>query len=93
MGCLIVLFALISPRLALLILWIFTNEVSRAFGSFIWPLVGIIILPWTTLAFTLVAAPAGPVRFWGWLVVLVGLLADLTSYQQANSQSGRPTTA
>jgi hypothetical protein len=37
MGCFIVLFALISPRLALFLVWIFSDVLSRAFDSWIVP--------------------------------------------------------
>ena len=44
MGCLLVLVALFSPRLAVGLMWIFTPWVDRAFGPLIWPILGIIFL-------------------------------------------------
>jgi len=55
--CLLALFALISPRLALFLLWIFSNVLSRAFDSWLLPLLGFFLLPWTTLAYA---------AFWDW---------------------------
>jgi hypothetical protein len=57
MGCLIALLALISPRLGLFLLWIFSDVLSRAFDSWIVPLLGFLLLPWTTLAYA---------AFWDW---------------------------
>jgi hypothetical protein len=57
MGCLLALVALISPRLALFLLWIFSDILSRAYDSWFIPLLGFFLLPWTTLAY------AG---FWDW---------------------------
>jgi hypothetical protein len=57
MGCLLALLALISPRLVLFILWIFSSVLSRAFDSWVVPLLGFFLLPWTTLAY---------VAFWDW---------------------------
>ena len=57
MGCLLALLALISPRLVLIVLWIFSNVLSRAFDSWVIPLLGFFLLPWTTLAY---------VAFWDW---------------------------
>jgi len=56
-GCLLALLALISPRLVLFLLWIFSNVLSRAFDSWIIPLLGFFLLPWTTLTYT---------AFWDW---------------------------
>ncbi|HWM08758.1 MAG TPA: hypothetical protein VNO82_05425 [Solirubrobacteraceae bacterium] len=57
MPCLIALLALISPRLALILTLIFTDVLSRAFDSWILPVLGFFLLPWTTLAY---------VAFWDW---------------------------
>lgn len=83
MGCLFVLISLISPRLGIIILWAFTNYVGRSFDGFFLPFLGLIFLPWTTLLYVLVQAPAGRITFWGWLFVILGLLMDIGSYGQA----------
>ena len=57
MGCLLALLALISPRLVLFILAIFSDTLSRAYDSWIVPLLGFFLLPWTTLAYA---------AFWEW---------------------------
>ena len=79
-GCLFALFAGFAPRLALLFLWIFTDLVTRAFHNFIWPLLGIIFLPLTTLMYVIVWRPGHGVYGWGWFWVLLGFLLDLSSY-------------
>jgi hypothetical protein len=92
MGCLFLLITLLSPRLGIIVLWVFTDYVQRAFqGAWIWPLLGLIVLPWTTLIYILVAAPAGNITFWGWLMVALGLLVDLSSHAQsyANREQAR----
>ncbi|HET6712370.1 MAG TPA: hypothetical protein VFI59_01475 [Actinomycetota bacterium] len=80
MGCLIVLMALIGPRVALVFTWIFTNLVDRAFEDWVVPALGLIFLPWTTFLYVLVYNPVEGVSFLGWLIVVLGLLADLGSY-------------
>jgi len=50
-GCLLVLFALISARLALIIMWIFSDDLSLAYDSWIVPFIGFFLLPWTTFAY------------------------------------------
>jgi hypothetical protein len=56
-GCLLALLALISPRLVLFLLWIFDDILSRAYDSWIVPLLGFFLLPWTTLTYA---------AFWDW---------------------------
>src|SRR5690348_6751414 len=80
MGCLFLIMMLISPRLGIIFLWAFTNYVEKAFnGAWIWPLLGLIFLPWTTLLYILVAGPVGGISFWGWLFIARGLLLDVGS--------------
>lgn len=84
MGCLFALVALLSPRLAVFLLWAFTNYVNIAFhGGWVWPLLGLLFAPWTTLMYILAAAPAGPIHVAGWIVVGIGVLLDLNSWGQA----------
>jgi hypothetical protein len=80
---LFLLITMLSPRLGIIILWVFTNYVSLAFNTWIWPLLGLVFLPWTTLFYILVAAPAGGITFWGWLFVALGLISDLSAHAQA----------
>ena len=42
MGCFIVLFALVSPRLALVFVALFSNILSRSMGSWWLPLLGLV---------------------------------------------------
>jgi hypothetical protein len=80
MGCLLALLAAISPRLALILVWIFTNLVDRAFEGFLLPLLGLIFLPLTTLVYVLAYQPVTGVTGWGWFFVVLAVLFDLGSY-------------
>ncbi len=83
-GCLFALGAAIFPRLALLFVWLFTPLVNRAFHfTFIWPLLGIIFLPFTTLMYVLVYNPLVGVTGWGWLWVILGFVLDLSAYSSS----------
>jgi hypothetical protein len=80
MGCLFALLAGFAPRIALVLVWIFTNLVDRAFTGFLLPLLGLIFLPFTTLIYVLAYRPVVGVTGWGWVFVFLGLLFDLGSY-------------
>jgi hypothetical protein len=79
--CLIALLALISPRLALFVIFLFSNLLSRAFDSWLLPLIGFFVLPWTTLAFAVMwdVGTHGVTGF-EWFVVAIAFLGDLGVY-------------
>jgi hypothetical protein len=80
MGCFAALLALISPRLALFAIWIFSDLLSRAFESWIVPLLGFFLLPWTTLAYAVFWDSGRGVRGFEWFLVVLAFLFDLASY-------------
>jgi hypothetical protein len=81
MACFAALLALISPRLALVAVWLFSNLLSRAFDSWLVPLIGFFLLPWTTLAYAVMwDAGTNEVRGFEWFIVVLAFLADLASY-------------
>jgi hypothetical protein len=81
MPCLAALLALISPRLALVALWLFSNMLSRAFDSWLLPLIGFFLLPWTTLAYAVMwDTGTRTVDGFEWFIVILAFLADLASY-------------
>lgn len=80
-GCLVALAAIISPRLAIFLVWLFEHDrMSTAFGSFWLALVGFLLLPWTTLAWAVVHAPGEGVTGFGWFVVTLAFLVDVATH-------------
>ena len=81
MGCLVALLALISPRLALVAIWLFSDLLSRAFDSWILPLLGFFVLPWTTLTYAVMwSIGSNRVSGFEWFIVVLAFLVDLGSY-------------
>jgi hypothetical protein len=92
MPCLAALLALISPRLALFAIFLFSNMLDRAFDGWVLPLLGFFLLPWTTLAYTLMwDLGTGTVNGFEWFIVVVAFLGDLGAY--AGGQSSRRATS
>ena len=84
MGCFVALFALISPRLALFAIWIFSDMLSRAFDSWLVPLLGFFLLPWTTLAYAVMwSAGTNSVEGIEWFFVVLGFLFDIGTHSQS----------
>ena len=81
MGCLVVLLAFISPRLALFGIFLFSDLLSDAFDSWFVPLLGFFLLPWTTLAYAVMwAASTNEVSGFEWFIVILAFIIDLGSY-------------
>jgi hypothetical protein len=81
MPCLIALLALISPRLALFFILLFSNMIDRAFDGWVVPVLGFFLLPWTTLAYTVMwDVGTREVAGFEWFIVGLAFLVDLGSY-------------
>jgi hypothetical protein len=80
--CLIALFALIGPRVALVFTWLFSNMISRAIDSWIVAILGFLLLPWTTLAYVVFydVGAGREVAGFEWFLVGLAFLADIMSY-------------
>jgi hypothetical protein len=85
---------MLSPRLAIVLIWLFSDRMAHAFNSFWVAAIGFLFLPWTTLAWAVCYAPASiaghsaaGVQGFGWFVVILAFLVDLGSY--ASGARGR----
>jgi hypothetical protein len=79
-GCIFAIFAAISARFALFLLWLFTDRLTLAFRSGWEGVLGFIFLPYTTLFYALVYEPVKGVDAFGWVIVALGVLLDLGSH-------------
>lgn len=77
MPCLVGCLALAFPRIALLLVYFFSNYLERAYATPIWPLLGFIFLPLTTLAYAWAINTAGSVVGMYLVVVVLAVLLDL----------------
>lgn len=84
MGCLVVLFSLLTPRLVLLALWL-TDYLAAAYASWVWPTLGFFFLPTTTIAYAIAVNDLSSsttiggteISVAGAIALVVGLLLDL----------------
>jgi ABC-type antimicrobial peptide transport system permease subunit len=81
MGCLVVILSLITPRFVVLLMWIFTDSLARAYGSWFWPTLGFFVAPTTTIAYAVarndLSTATGGITAAGTLVIVVGVLIDI----------------
>ena len=79
--CLFILTLLLGPRIAIVLWWILEpGRFDDAFNSFVWPLLGLVFLPWTTLMFMIGWSWGGGLNGWDWLFIGFGALADFGTY-------------
>ena len=86
MCCFFLLFAALGPRFAIIAMWLFGNRVDVAFGSWLWPLLGLLFAPWTTLMYLLTWSVGG-VSGGEWIIVGLGVALDLVTYAAKPAQS------
>ena len=79
--CFFITTLLLGPRAAIVIWWLLApGRWDAAFDSVVWPLLGFVFLPWTTLTWVIVWSFNDSVSGFQWLFLAFGLLADIGSY-------------
>jgi len=79
MCCIVAIGALIGPRVAIVAWWLLDPaRWSLAFSSALLPILGFILLPWTTLVYVWVAP--GGIDTLGLIFLVLAVIADLGSY-------------
>ncbi len=79
MGCVLVLFALIAPRLVIVLLWLFTHWFRGLFETALWPILGFLFLPTTLLWYTMVQHWfGGQWTLWPIVGLVIALMIDVS---------------
>jgi len=81
-GCLLALAASVAPRLVFLFMWIFGTRINLVFDTWIWPLLGVIFIPYTTIMYVLVWQVGVGIQGWDWLWIGLGLMLDIMKWGQ-----------
>ena len=77
MPCLLVILLLAFPRIALALLFFFSNYLERAYHGLILPLLGFVFLPLTTLAYAWMVNTGRPTEGINLLILLVAVVIDI----------------
>lgn len=79
MCCFFTTLLLLGPRFAILIWWLIRPVLfNTMFATWIWPLLGLIFLPWTLLMYLIVGG--GGVIGFDWVWLGLAFIADIASY-------------
>ena len=77
MPCFVGCLALLTPRFAIILVVIFSDYIGRAYQSVLWPLIGFLFMPLTTLAYAWAINSRGSVAGMHLIVVVIAVLFDL----------------
>ena len=77
MPCFVGCLALFFPRIAIILVWLFSDYLGTAYQTVLWPLLGFIFLPLTTLAYAFAINANGSVSGIYLVIVVVAVLFDL----------------
>jgi len=89
MGCLFILMAAVFPRTTLIIFWLARPErVDDVFSTWVWPLLGIIFLPFATLVYVLLYLPGNGVTGGDWAWVALAAVFDIVHWSLSLNQYG-----
>jgi hypothetical protein len=72
-GCL----ALSAPRFAIVLVVIFSDYIGHAYRTTLWPFIGFLLMPMTTLAYAWAINSRGSVAGFHLVVVVLAVLIDL----------------
>jgi hypothetical protein len=72
-GCL----ALLAPRFAIVLVVLLSDYIGRAYDSMLWPLLGFLFMPLTTLAYAWAINSRGSLEGLQLVIVIIAVLMDL----------------
>jgi hypothetical protein len=77
MPCLLLILFLAFPRIALVLLFFFSNYLERAYHGLILPFLGFLFLPLTTLAYAWMANTGRPTSDINLIILIIAVVIDL----------------
>lgn len=77
MPCLVLVIVLAFPRVALVLLFLFTHYLERAYHGLIVPLIGFFFLPLTTLAYAWLTNSHRPMEGVNLIILIVAVVIDV----------------
>lgn len=79
MPCILAFLALLTPRLVIVLLWLFTNWFRGVFDNVLWPVLGFLFAPTTMLWYSAVQHWfGGQWTLWAVLGLIVALVIDIS---------------
>lgn len=77
MGCLLAILVLAFPRVMLVVMFLFTNYLQRAYHGLIVPVIGFFVLPLTTLVYAWLVNSHMPAEGINLIILIVAVVFDV----------------
>src|SRR5262245_34530428 len=76
MPCLILIFVLAFPRVMLVLMFLFSNYLERAYHGYLLPLLGFVFLPLTTIVYAWLVNTKSPIEGLNLIFLVLAVLLD-----------------
>jgi hypothetical protein len=80
MPCCLGALALFAPRIVFGCVWLFSDYITMAYTTWIWPLLALVFMPLTGLAYAFSINTYGSIRSWGLVLLIVAVVFDVGSW-------------
>jgi len=77
MACLLLILIAAFPRIALVLMFLFSNYLQRAYHNLIVPVIGFIFLPLTTLVYAWMTNTHAPIAGVNLIILIIAVVIDL----------------
>jgi hypothetical protein len=81
MPCLLVLVVVAFPRLVLILMWLFSHMLDRAYNGLVIPLLGFIFLPITTIVYAWMVNAGLPLQGVNLVLLVIAVLLDAGAHK------------
>jgi hypothetical protein len=80
MPCLLAIVVLAFPRIVLVLMWLLSNTLDRAYHGLLIPLLGFIFLPITTIVYAWMVTSGLPMQGFNLVILVIAVLLDAGSH-------------
>jgi hypothetical protein len=80
MPCLLAIVVLAFPRIVLVLMWLLSNTLDRAYHGLLIPILGFIFLPITTIVYAWMVTSGLPIQGVNLLIIVAAVVLDAGSH-------------
>ena len=80
MPCLLAIVVLAFPRIVLVLMWLLSNTLDRAYHGLLIPVLGFIFLPITTIVYAWMVTSGLPMQGFNLVILVIAVLLDAGSH-------------